>query len=357
MYLLLKLFGKSNAPLLKLFRITLLLVEFLLLFTILFKYIEATSWEEAIWQAWQTFTTVGYGNQPATTTLGRVMTMVISTLGIALLGALFSTYFDYRTLQQSKLKLGRMVNPHKDGYVLINFPGKTKLRDFLKEITYIEKRVGICIVDDNLEKLPSDFKHIDQLHFVRGNPFHKKTLEQARLQDNRIIIIFPTDPNNSQSDSATRTMVDLVSRFTDSQKARIIHVLVSEDNKWLFEGSPSTEVLYNLQILSLVQECQDQYSSSIIENLLLNTEGANPQTIQVEDDLKGWSWGDLIAKGNQVSQTHNLPCNFFGLIKTNHDIQVCPHPKTTVEAGDCLSIIVEPGFDWQNFKTYLLEFK
>lgn len=357
MYLFLRIFGKSGLPSTKLFYRGVLLLELFVLFTVLFKYIEDTSWEESIWQAWQTFTTVGYGNQPASTTLGRIITILISTLGIALLGTLFSAYFDHRALQQSKLKLGYMTNPHKDGYVLINFPGKAKLLDFLKEIRYIEKNVGVCIVDDKIEKLPTDLEYLERVHFVRGNPFHKKTLEQANLKANRIVIIFPTDAANSQSDSATRTLVDLVSRFTDASKTRIIHVLVSEDNKWLFEGSPSTQVFSNLQILSLVQECQDRFSASIIENLLLNTQGANPQTIQISSRLNDWSWSDLVTHGNFVSQIYNLPCNFLGLVKEQGAVQVCPHPNTHIETGNYISIIAEPNFEWETFEKYLLEAK
>ena len=95
----------SDAPLRWLIKISIWSVLLFILFIILFKYAEAVSWEESIWQAWQTFTTVGYGNAPAATTAGRVVTMLISTLGIAFLGALFSAAFDYKQYFFGDIKL------------------------------------------------------------------------------------------------------------------------------------------------------------------------------------------------------------------------------------------------------------
>ncbi len=345
---------KLDKPLLQLFRLLFWCLLLVVLFTILFKYIEQVSWDESFWQAWQTITTVGYGNRPAVTVLGRLITILISTIGIAVLGALFSSYFDYKNLKNLKKRLGYMTNPFKNGYVLVNFPGKAKLDKFIKELRHVEEKAMICIIDNQLDELPGHFQHFDSIHFIKGDPFKKSTLERANLTHNKIVVVFPTDPNNTQSDSATRTMIDLVHRFINPKKTRIIHILVSEENRWLFENLNSAEVPYNLEILSLVQECHDYCSSPIIEKLLSNTAGANPATIKISKKLDNWTWSQLLSKSLKVSFQYNMPCNFLAIAKSNYDVITCPHPDAILKEGNYLSVITYLDFDWEKFEHYLL---
>lgn len=44
--------------------------------------IEGIPYGDAFWQVWQTVTTVGYGDGPSRTRIGRTLTVVYGTLGI-----------------------------------------------------------------------------------------------------------------------------------------------------------------------------------------------------------------------------------------------------------------------------------
>ncbi len=144
-------------------------------FVILFKFAESVGWEESIWQAWQTFTTVGYGNAPATTTLGRIITMILSTLGIAFVGALFAAAFDFKTSIVEKRKNGLMNNPHKNGYVIFNFPRANVASRLIEEWRMVEPKVPICIVDSQLEELPKSIAMFPNVHYVNGNTLDRTT--------------------------------------------------------------------------------------------------------------------------------------------------------------------------------------
>ena len=104
--------------------ITALAVSVLFMFA--YRYVENVSWQEAVWQVWQTATTVGFGNRPAETLLGRIATMFFGLIDIAILGAMIGAIFDEREDRRARRRSGLMKNPHKDGYVLFNYPGTSR---------------------------------------------------------------------------------------------------------------------------------------------------------------------------------------------------------------------------------------
>ena len=322
-----------------------------IVFIVSFKFAEPVSWEESVWQAWQTFTTVGYGNAPATTTTGRVITMLLSTLGIAFVGALFAAAFDFKTSMSDKRKNGFMNNPHKNGYVIFNFPGSNTVHRLIKEWRTVEPKVPICIVDSRLEELPKSIALLSDVHFVSGNTLDKNTYLRANLKENKAVIVFPIEKNVSDSDGATKTIVELVELFV-SENTRIIHVLVDSNNAWMFKKSRSHAIDADLEILAVVQESQDEHSSTIVEQLLLNTEGANPQTFYPQKII-GWTWGQLQQKTTELSLAQNLRCNLLAIVKQSIP-DSCHRQNTIIEKGDALSFIAYEEFNWEQFEKDLV---
>ena len=339
---------KEQEALAWLIKVSIWFFSLFLVYTVGFYIIERVSVEEAFWQSWQTLTTVGYGNRPAETTTGRWFTMLLSTLGIAVLGALFSAIFDYRQHIVEKKRLGLMKNPFKDGYVIFNFPGEYQMVNFLRELRSVEENVGICIVDNKIEELPQRVAVLPNIHFVKGNTLSKSTYEQAAIKDNKAVIIFPIEPNVPDSDGATKTVVDLVFRFVQGSSVRILHLLVDPSNAWMFEDTKSTQVLESFELFAIVQECQDIYSAGIIERLMLNTKGANPKSFQ-PDRVVGMTWGEMSEKILAVSKTTGIRCNPFALIR-NGQPDACPKLDTIIEKSDYISVIAFNGFSWKEFE-------
>jgi len=345
---------RTSGPLGVLLRLLALLFLLFVCYTVLFKYAENTDWEEAIWQAWQTMTTVGYGNRPAETSLGRWATMVVTTVGIAVLGAAFSAAFDVQAYLSSQKRLGYMENPYKNAYIIFNFPGENALLKFIQEIRTVEPLSPVCLVDANLEQLPESIRRLDKIHFVRGNALSRRTYEEARIINAKAVIIFPINASVPDSDGATRTIVDLVSEHT-SEAVRLIHVLVDQDNAWMFEHTRSTEVLESFEVLAIVQECQDPHSVGVIEKLLFNSKGANPRTV-APTLLKGWTWGRFVEGCLRLNAQENLRCNPLALIREG-DNDSCPPAAEELHEGDLLSVIADKDLDWENFQQKLLALK
>lgn len=316
-------------------------------FAVGYKLTEAQGWEVAFWMSWQTLTTVGYGDYPAEETAGRMLTMLAGTLGIVIMSAAIGSVvliFQYRAHMR---RSGRMNNSHRNGYVIFNFPGVAHMLSFVHEIRAAEKSVGICIVDSVLEEIPPALAHLPNVHFVSGSPLDKDTYERAGLLQNKTAIVFPTNPGKVDSDGSTRMIVSLIDQFADN-KVRTVHVLVDSKNAWMFEDLRSTPVSEGLEILALVQECQDPYSAAIFEHLMKNTEGANPYTVTPKRVL-GMGWNELHVRMLEVAKQTGQRVNLLALVRGGR-VQVCPKPDEVLKEGDLLSVIGGEGFEWSVFE-------
>ncbi|MEA3514332.1 MAG: potassium channel family protein, partial [Nanoarchaeota archaeon] len=185
---------RHHAPLKMFVNSLLFLIVVFILHTMFFKSLESVSWEESLWQTWQTFTTVGYGNQPASTTGGRWTTIFFGTVGIAFLGVIISQAFDLKEDRRERRQLGMMENPHKDGIVIINYPGESALLGLIKEIKHLDKRAAFCIIDEKIEQLPPVLSTFDNIHFVKGNLLNEETYKKAGVHKSKAIVVFPSEP-------------------------------------------------------------------------------------------------------------------------------------------------------------------
>ncbi|MCP4441315.1 MAG: two pore domain potassium channel family protein [Aureispira sp.] len=305
------------------------------------------TWTSAIWQSWQTFTTVGYGDNAPSSPLGKWLTIILSTIGIAIVGALFSAAFDYKIFLGELKQAGFMNNPFKDGYVIFNAPDTHLLLNFICELRDVEPEAKICIVDNRMDKLPKSLSILDNIHFIRGNTLSKATYEQAHLKENKIVLVFPQETAVAGSDGSTKTTVDLISKFV-TEKTRIIHILVNPSNKWMFDNVRSTSISEGFELLALIQECQDQYSAQIIEDLLMNTRGANPKTV-VPKHILGWTWGQFVSNALKVSHRTGELCTPLALVK-NGETYTCPKLEESIDKDTLISIITYNDFNWQNFE-------
>lgn len=121
----------------------------------------------------------------------------------------------------------------------------------------------------------------------------------------------------------------------------------------MFEGINSTAVMESLEVLALVQECQDMHSSSIVQRLLLNTSGGNPNTVLARGTV-GWSWAEFGRYCMEAAGRSGVPANPLALVKDTGPL-VCPPPSELIEEGNEVSIIAMPGFDWDAFEQVMVE--
>ncbi|MCK5025764.1 MAG: two pore domain potassium channel family protein [Nanoarchaeota archaeon] len=345
---------RHHAPLKMFVNSLLFLSVVFILHTMFFKSLENVSWEESLWQTWQTFTTVGYGNRPAETLGGRWTTIFFGTVGIAFLGVIISQAFDLKEDRRERRRLGMMENTQNDCIVIINYPGESALLGIVREIKHLDKKAAFCVVDEKIEQLPPVLSAFDHIHFVKGNLLKEETYKKAGVHKSKAVIVFPSEPGVPRSDGLTQTIVDQASKFA-REDTSIVYIQVDQENDWLFENSPGTAVLESFEVLAVVQEINDKFSSVLVEKLLLNTTGANPKTV-IPKSIVGWTWAEFNLIAVQTGLKIGVQINPFGLIKKGETFS-CPDYDTVIENGDLLSLIAYNGFNWDKFEKKMLENK
>lgn len=320
------------------------LALFIVIHWMLIWHFEPLNCFDSLWLTLITFSTVGYGDVSASTVAGKLTTMILGVGGgIALLATLFSGFFEAKQFTKNLRRYGKMKNPFKNCYVILNFPGQSIFEEYVKEIRHVEENAKFCVVDDRIEELPSMIVDESCIHFVKGSLIQRETYEAAGLKNSKVVIIFPTNPGVSDSDAATKTIVELIDEYVEVT-TRIIHVLVDRKNEWMFKKTRSVQILETFEILAIVQECQDVYSSKIVERLFLNTEGANPHTVQPRR-VVGWTWSEFVKKVAQISEEYDYPLNVLSLV-IDGEPDSCPSPKTVIGKNDYISIIAYNSFNW-----------
>lgn len=345
---------KQNRIILGLLDLLICMFATCLVFIIGFKYTEGVSWEEALWEVWQTVTTVGYGNSPPKTSAGRWVTMLCGLVGIALLGATISAVFAWRDELKTRRRMGMLPNPFTEGYVFFHFPGEARLMSIITQLRATEEDISICVVSNFIEELPASIASLRNVHFLKGSILNKATYERANLQHSKGVVIFPRQSGDEESDAITKVVVDLVTQFVGPQ-THLMHFLVNPDNAWMFQGSRSHPILEHLEVLVLVQECQDRGTAPLVQRLLMNDAGVNPETV-VPHRVVGWTWEELHHATIQAAKKSKVPVTLFALIRGDNS-DPCPPYETVIERGDHISIIAHSHLDWSRFEMQLVECK
>lgn len=282
----------THRPMKALIRVTMYLIILMVIFTFGYKYIEGDSWIESFWQSWQTFSTVGYGNKPAETDIGRIFTIIFGTLGIAVLAIFISLASDMKQYLRAQNRIGNMTNKFTDGYVIINYPGKTEAIKIIEQLRHVENDVPVCFVDADLECLPDSVATLSNVFFVRGGLSERNTYSRANISKNKAVIVFPSDSDADSADLETKSIVDLIYKFVDDN-VRVMYILTNPENTWLFPPKAKS-IIRDFWVFNLVQECQGSNCSDILEKMVNNADNESINCVKwVEEKI---SWKELVVK-------------------------------------------------------------
>ncbi len=312
---------------------------------------EHASFNDCVWMVWQTITTVGYGDVPPKTQIGRYGVMITGLIAILLITYVVSALVDYREALAQRRKMGMDSNDNKGSTLLVCCRDEEEIETFIQELRCVKPGAPVCIVDDLMKELPPRIGHLTpRVSFVRGSIISPDTFTRAGIESSAQVVIFPHQPGVDASDATSHAMVTLAERM--APQVPIIHFLVNSANEGLFAGSRSVGVSKNLPILAAIQECQDPASAHIFETLMSNTHGANPTTFY-PDKVVGWTWGQFVETALQVSRALKVPVNPLALIQAGKS-EPCPELDSVIEKGNSLSLIVHRNFDYPAFEAAMV---
>jgi hypothetical protein len=315
-----------------------------ILHSVLYKYLENSNWNEAWWQTFQGITTIGYGNSPPESFWGRLNAALLITPGLALLGNIISVVFEIKADKAEKKRLGMLPNPYTDSFIVVNFPGVNELDALFRQWRNQDPDIGIFIIDEVIEELPPFLlAKYDNMSFGRGNILRDDIFEQAKVSENRHVVIYPKDPHSESSDVITKGIVDKIKRKC-GDSVKIIFVLVDEDSEEMFQNVLATDIPQSLESLAIASETSDEYVADAITRLLKNTEGAFLQTVSM-DKFEGWLWEDFEKAFISVKYNHRLLLDIHTLVQDGK-VQYLPTYDTRIGGRDLLHIVVFKRLDW-----------
>jgi hypothetical protein len=307
---------------------------------------------DSLWLVWQTVTTVGYGDMPPKTVLGMSGVMVTGMVSILLLPYLLTAFLEYREDRILRKKTGMEMNPHTSSTLLVCCRNAEDLLVLIRELRWADPDAPVCIVDDRLEELPPKVARLPGVHFVKGSILSDETYTQAGIETCGQVMIFPHEPDHAASDATTESVARIVQRLAPDA-VRIVFLLVDPNNAKLFAGVTSAAIYQDFAIYAALQELRSRGASQIFTHLMSSTSGANPTTFPA-GRVVGWTWGRFQRAALTVSTDRNVPINPLALI---HDGKPdpCPAPDALIQAGDLLSLIVHPSFDYTDFEAAMAQ--
>lgn len=331
------------------------LIVFVIFISIIFSaaivIVEKVSILDAVYLVWQTASTVGYGVSTPESALGIILTMFLGTIAFGVLGTLIAAIVEVCKYFSDRRRLGMSKNPHEDGYIFFNLPSVEKFLTLVKELREIEPNVGICVVDNQVEELPPVISILNNIHFMNDKAL-QRNYERMGVRENKAIVIFPSNFSDSDSDGETWAISEHLLKY--KKDVKIVAFLLDPENSYMFDKRVKL-IWENVSILSVVQELQDAGTAEIIQNLLCNTVGANPQTV-IPKRIIGWTWQEFCYACLFVSEELNVLVNPFAIIHAN-ETKTCPPFRQQIQERDTISIIAYPGFNWEEFENALSDWK
>ncbi len=321
---------------------TIFFVWFILL-AVVHRFSEHSDWITAFWMAWETMSTVGYGDAPAITTVGRISTMIFGSIGIIIMSALIGTVVVLVESYDERRRKGMNRNPYRKCTIIVHFPGTQCLLAYINEARETKPETKICVVDNEMDELPIEIQNLGGIHFISGSMLDDNIYYMSRVYEADTVIVFPPNKNSIDADAMTSTLVRLIEQEVD-ESVTLIHVVSDKRNMRLFQGLRSVPILRHLAVLSIVQENQDPHSAPIVEKLLRNSDGGNPKSVKVKKCV-GMTWYDLQIRFAHATKKLGVKANLLALVNDN-EIHLCPDANYIIASGDELSIIAKNDFAW-----------
>ena len=314
------------------------------------------SFTDANWLVWQTALTIGYGTNLPEAPVGKWFTMLMGTLAVLSSTAVFGAIINLITEQQARLKGGYVNNPHKNGYVVFGYPGEGNLIELIRQMRITQPHVPVCVVDNALDELPIAVRELPDVHFVRGGHLKRDVYEKAQLATQLGVAVFPTDRNDPNSDAVTANAVRLILGYLTERSAttRVLHLLVDPDNEHLLIDLRSQGITKRSDMLLVAQEWQGPGTAAVLEDLMRNDQGEDPQTVTPVLTI-GMTWGALSEHALRLHKAGSDALFTPIALLREGGRNFRPSYDTVLRANDQVCVIASNSFNWRNTERAITE--
>ena len=267
---------------------------------------EGLSLNDAIWLTFTTATTVGYGDLSATTTQGRVATILLLYLGgIFILARVVGDYFDYRLEVRVKKNTGLWRWKMNNHIVILNTPshsGERYLQRLIKQFRASTHYQGTSIYLLSRQfpnGLPSFITQLNDVVHYHGNPSNPQDLAAVCVDKACDIIVLTKDENDESSDGRT---FDILHRLKDFKiNTKVLAECVEDNNRKRLQDAGANILIRPIRAYPemIVRAFVTPGSERIIENMF---NSANDEYRRYDVEISKLSWSEVVTR----LITHNV---------------------------------------------------
>lgn len=283
---------------------------------------------DALWLTVITFATIGYGDRFAVTSLGRIITVIAATGGIALYAGLGSALLTGISILVQRAEAGELGIPVKNHAIICNWheEAETLIQELLAGDTPIQDAVVVS-------RGERPFEAQTHWHFVSGDPSDEATLRRANINQATAIIVFPPEEEVlREGEIADSLSLMLAVTVKEMSPAAWRGVFVQrKQNMKHFEGVNAIINDRRIGSMIMVQALQDPGVELLVQELLSNLEGQTLFTCQMPSK-RFVNWGSL----SSYCRTQNW---LAVAIRREKKVVVNPPDNTALVAGDEMIII------------------
>ncbi|MFT4413011.1 potassium channel family protein [Fredinandcohnia humi] len=253
---------------------------------------------EGIWWAIVTAATVGYGDYAPASFVGRIVGILLIFLGVGLLTRFFAAISTTSFVTQNAYIEGTSTFTGKKHIIIVGW--NERVRETISLLHTSGSIIDIILIDETLEKNPNPENHF---HFIKGNPTHDATLQQANVKHAEMVLI-TADQSKDEVQADMITILTLLAiKGLNPTIYSIVEILTTHQVNNAKRGG-ADEIIQTNRVSSLVMvnSLLSHGVSDALLAMLVDLKGCKLQFIEANLDLIGMSFQKtsetILAKGN-----------------------------------------------------------
>ncbi|GGN94202.1 potassium channel protein [Saccharibacillus kuerlensis] len=241
------------------------------------------NWFNAFYWVLTTMATVGYGDYFMESAEGKIFTIFLYIFGIGLLSLVIGKVVDSFAEIQRKRGAGLLNFQGKNHVVIVNWSRKAK--SAIEEILCYDPRAHIVLIDDSVRH---PLEHMEQVHFVSGDPAADDVLNKASIANCRAAIVFADEriEESALVDGKSLLVVSSIERLAPDVHTTV--EITQEQHVPNFRHAHVNEFILSHDAISrlAVRAALQEGSSDVISQLLSRGNGSDLYEVAVDSSWK-----------------------------------------------------------------------